>query len=281
MTTGAYVWDEWRMISEKIESAIEMDGDVVVVRSASSTRFACAYKPLANASFGQARKAARLQVAVYECESSGGIEWALEDTIQLPVFSVPSSIDTAAPNGACEPAIISPVDDMLSAVQHDRTHSHLLARIPSIPRAASSDEQRFSTLSRGNSLQQTAVAASTAAAGIHVDWMSTEDGAHLLTVAHATRIYMYAPVCEDDLAQQNVSAMLKENAIETGQPGGGGGGGGATGNAPQPIRQTQMLRQASSIAPQTHRTVQQTRYVCLRMVDLVSARAHEWVEVEV
>jgi hypothetical protein len=257
------------MISEKIESAIEMDGDVMVVRSASSTRFACAYKPLANASFGQARKAARLQVAVYECESSGGIEWTLEDTIRLPAIVVASSIDTVTPSGVCEPAIVSPVDDMLSQVQHDRAYTHLLSRIPSIPRAVSHDEQRFTALSRGNSLQQATVTAS-AAAGIHVDWMSTEDGAHLLTVAHATRIYMYAPVCEDDLAQQNVSAMLKENAIETGQPGGGG----ASANAPQPSRQTPMLRQASSIAPHTHRTVQQTRYVCLRMVDLVSPRAY-------
>lgn len=39
-----------------------------------------------------------------------------------------------------------------------------------------------------------------------MDWVSTEDGSHILTVGVGPKILLYAPVSED-VAQQNVTIM--------------------------------------------------------------------------
>ncbi|KAK6110658.1 RAVE protein 1 C terminal family protein [Brugia pahangi] len=76
-----YKWKMWRMISNTADSNIEMDGQIYSISAAHSSRFACAYLPegmsCATSSISS------VKVGVFECESSGGVEWLREDTITV------------------------------------------------------------------------------------------------------------------------------------------------------------------------------------------------------
>ncbi|VDM12370.1 unnamed protein product [Wuchereria bancrofti] len=76
-----YKWKMWRMISNAVDSNIEMDGQIYSISAAHSSRFACAYLPegmtCATSSISS------VKVGVFECESSGGVEWLREDTITV------------------------------------------------------------------------------------------------------------------------------------------------------------------------------------------------------
>jgi hypothetical protein len=97
-----FEWQEWKMESTSGVSEIELPGVPVSVSAAYSGRIACAYQAghsftkktppaakrasaadaaAANASSKQ--QYVNLCVAIYECESTGGSEWILEDTINL------------------------------------------------------------------------------------------------------------------------------------------------------------------------------------------------------
>ncbi|KAL3982356.1 RAVE protein 1 C terminal family protein [Acanthocheilonema viteae] len=75
----SYKWKTWGMISSTMDSNIEMDGQIYSISAAHSNRFACAYFPegMTNAT----SSISSIKVGVFECESSGGVEWLCEDTI--------------------------------------------------------------------------------------------------------------------------------------------------------------------------------------------------------
>lgn len=90
----SYHWSEWRMFSRVQHSAIEIPGQPLNISAAYSGRIACAYKY--GKSFTRPNKGpdpdsryVNLCVAIYECESSGGSEWVLEDTIHLKNVHLP------------------------------------------------------------------------------------------------------------------------------------------------------------------------------------------------
>ncbi|EJD75711.1 hypothetical protein LOAG_17206 [Loa loa] len=76
-----YKWKTWGMISSTMDSNIEMDGPIYSISAAHSSRFACAYLPEGVA--GSASSINSVKVGVFECESSGGVEWLREDTITV------------------------------------------------------------------------------------------------------------------------------------------------------------------------------------------------------
>ena len=94
-----YEWQEWRMESEDGSSEIELPGVPVSVSAAYSGRIACAYQaghsftrrsPATgdNSTADPKQRYVNLNVAIYECESTGGAEWILEDTISLKNIEV-------------------------------------------------------------------------------------------------------------------------------------------------------------------------------------------------
>ena len=94
-STDNYEWQEWRMESEDGGSQIELPGVPVSVSAAYSGRIACAYqaghsfaKRSPDKSADPKQRYVNLCVAIYECESTGGSEWMLEDTISLKNIEV-------------------------------------------------------------------------------------------------------------------------------------------------------------------------------------------------
>lgn len=81
------------MVRRDHESTIEIGGQPLNVCASYSGRIACAYKY--GRSFTRPGKAdpesryVNLCVAIYECESTGGSEWVLEDTIHLKNIHLP------------------------------------------------------------------------------------------------------------------------------------------------------------------------------------------------
>ncbi|KAK0411859.1 hypothetical protein QR680_005883 [Steinernema hermaphroditum] len=200
-----YTWEEWRMISDDIPSALEMDGSICNVSAAHSGRFACAFKAPGSETFN------KIEVAVFECESSGGVEWLREDTLRID-----SSCLVSAKYGRCDINeyynVKYPVDNFVCGLsQRETTHrpSSLLKRIPSRSKFGSESSLN---LRRVLSDQQLVCAhlieRRKANPNVWLDWVSTEDGSHILTVGVGTHIYIYTQVSQDT-AQRNV-VMMKD-----------------------------------------------------------------------
>lgn len=97
-----YKWMEWNMMGKDEESRIDVNGQPLHISAAYSGRVACAFKY--GKSFTRAnqhdasQRFVNLCVTIYECESTGGSEWVLEDTIylkniNLPKIDLDSSLD--------------------------------------------------------------------------------------------------------------------------------------------------------------------------------------------
>lgn len=93
---------EWNMIGKDVGSRIDINGQPLHISAAYSGRVACAFKY--GKSFTRAnqndasQRFVNLCVVIYECESTGGSEWVLEDTIylkniNLPKIDLDSSLD--------------------------------------------------------------------------------------------------------------------------------------------------------------------------------------------
>ncbi|VDK58394.1 unnamed protein product, partial [Cylicostephanus goldi] len=83
---------------------------------------------------------------------------------------------------------------------------------------------------------------------VRLDWVSTEDGSHILTAGIAATIYMYTQMSLDP-AQQNV-ALMRESDTSMRRP---------------------SLRKASSLVGHAHSYSRLTRWVCTRVLELQSA----------
>lgn len=88
-----YAWREWNMLGRNQDSRIDVNGQPLHISAAYSGRIACAFKY--GKSFTRstvddaAQRFVNLCVAIYECESTGGSEWVLEDTIHLKNIHLP------------------------------------------------------------------------------------------------------------------------------------------------------------------------------------------------
>lgn len=251
-----YEWKEWEMIRRDLESSIDVNGQLLNISAAYSGRIACAYKY--GKSFTRPTKSdpeqryVNLCVAIYECESTGGSEWVLEDTIHLKNIHLPKiEIDPHLdPNYLHNNKYLQKkqrINQVLSSLTHDegrrngettsdgKSGSTLLA----VPSFSTLQSLRKSITEHGNTCPLTQKHL------VQLDWISKEDGSHILTVAVGSKIMLYTPV-SSDLAQANMKAM-KESL-----------------SANRPI-----LRKASSLA-QPHFN-DEIRWMKLRQVDLKTA----------
>ncbi|KAJ0175201.1 hypothetical protein K1T71_009342 [Dendrolimus kikuchii] len=258
-----YTWKEWEMMNKDQESAIDIPGQPLHISAAYSGRIACAYKcgrsftrPKGNAAANSSQDArfVNLCVCVYECESTGGAEWLLEDTIPLRNVSLPRV-------GVCADTQID-----LSYL-HDTSFMQKKQRINQVLQTLSSEECRnnrngegdtgkspsllavpsFSTLQslRRSIMENGNTCPLTQKHLVQLDWVSKEDGSHILTVAVGSRVLLFTPV-SSDLAQANLKAM--KESINNNRP---------------------ILRKASSLAAPLF--VEEIRWMQLRRIELKTA----------
>ncbi|XP_049871334.1 dmX-like protein 2 isoform X2 [Pectinophora gossypiella] len=259
-----YTWKEWEMMNKDQESAIDIPGQPLHISAAYSGRIACAYKcgrsftrPKGGSSTTNNSTDARfvnLCVCVYECESTGGAEWLLEDTIPLKNVSLPRV-------GVCADTQID-----LSYL-HDTSFMQKKQRLTQVLQTFSSEEGRnnrngegdtgksagllavpsFSTLQslRKSIMENGNTCPLTQKHLVQLDWVSKEDGSHILTVAVGSRVLLFTPV-SSDLAQANLKAM--KESINNNRP---------------------ILRKASSLAAPLF--VEEIRWMQLRRIELKTA----------
>ncbi|XP_017016237.2 dmX-like protein 2 [Drosophila takahashii] len=267
----AYHWSEWKMFSRIQHSAIEIPGQPLNISAAYSGRIACAYKY--GKSFTRPNKGpdpdsryVNLCVAIYECESSGGSEWVLEDTIHLknvhlPRINIGHGIDLSYLHDSRLLAKKQRLNQVLHGTfSHDpesrsprsgETTPELAvggARQPSsaaasglltVPSFSTLQSLRKSIAENGNTCPLTQKHL------VQLDWVSKEDGSHILTVAVGSKILLYTPV-SSDIAQANIKAMKESRSV----------------NRP-------ILRKASSLAQPNF--VDEIRWMKLRQIDLQTA----------
>ncbi|XP_072938045.1 dmX-like protein 2 isoform X3 [Epargyreus clarus] len=260
-----YTWKEWEMMNKDQESTIDIPGQPLHISAAYSGRIACAYKcgrsftrpkggSTTNNNSNPDARFVNLCVCVYECESSGGAEWLLEDTIPLRNVSLPRV-------GVCTDTQID-----LSYL-HDTSFMQKKQRLTQVLQTLSSDESRnnrngegdtgksagllavpsFSTLQslRRSIMENGNTCPLTQKHLVQLDWVSKEDGSHILTVAVGSRVLLFTPV-SSDLAQANLKAM--KESINNNRP---------------------ILRKASSLAAPLF--VEEIRWMQLRRIDLKTA----------
>ncbi|NWH77570.1 DMXL1 protein, partial [Piaya cayana] len=146
----AYVWEEWPLLIEDgllNSSAINVPGRPTEVSCAHTNRLAVAYKQ-ATSKNSNLSQDFMMHVSIFECESTGGSSWILEQTLHL------DEIGTVLESG------VSIDSNLVAYNQQDISLSHS-GNMPSSKHL------------------------------VHLDWMSREDGSHILTVGIGSKLYMF------------------------------------------------------------------------------------------
>ncbi|XP_067352037.1 dmX-like protein 2 isoform X1 [Channa argus] len=151
-----YRWEPWALMNEEEDnnSAVCVPGRPVAVSCSYIGRLAVAFKQPRQGQLQGSREDFSMHVSIYECESTGGSEWVLEQTVHLDDFTRPTS--------TLDPRVS--VDSNLfvysrSDLYMSRDHSS-----PNIKHY------------------------------VHLDWLSKEDGSHILTVGVGSNILMYGRI---------------------------------------------------------------------------------------
>ncbi|XP_044049742.1 dmX-like protein 2 isoform X7 [Siniperca chuatsi] len=151
-----YRWEPWALMNEEEDnnSAVCVSGRPVAVSCSYTGRLAVAFKKPRQGQLQGSGQDFSMHVSIYECESTGGSEWVLEQTLHLDDFTRPSS--------TLDPRVS--VDSNLfvysrSDLYMSRDHSS-----PNIKHY------------------------------VHLDWLSKEDGSHILTVGVGSNILMYGRI---------------------------------------------------------------------------------------
>uniref|UniRef100_A0AAQ5X5D4 RAVE complex protein Rav1 C-terminal domain-containing protein n=1 Tax=Amphiprion ocellaris TaxID=80972 RepID=A0AAQ5X5D4_AMPOC len=152
----SYRWEPWALMNEEEDnnSAVSVSGRPVAVSCSYIGRLAVAFKQPRHGQLLGSSEDFSMHVSIYECESTGGSEWVLEQTLHLDDFTRPSS--------TLDPRVS--VDSNLfvysrSDLYMSRDHSS-----PNIKHY------------------------------VHLDWLSKEDGSHILTVGVGSNILMYGRI---------------------------------------------------------------------------------------
>uniref|UniRef100_A0A3B4Z0K8 Dmx like 1 n=1 Tax=Stegastes partitus TaxID=144197 RepID=A0A3B4Z0K8_9TELE len=143
-----YQWEEWPLLVEErfpSSSAVSVPGLPVEVSCCHTGRIAVAYSPNpANT------REPLVHIGIFQCESTGGSQWILEQTIVL---------DSTDPTASYAVSNMTGSTDIPSNIDFSIPNENCLG--------------------------------STSKSLVHLDWVSQEDGSHVLTVGIGTKIYMY------------------------------------------------------------------------------------------
>ncbi|XP_061596191.1 dmX-like protein 2 isoform X2 [Cololabis saira] len=151
-----YRWEPWALMNEEEDnnSAVCVSGRPVAVSCSYIGRLAVAFKQPRHGQLQGSVEDFSMHVSIYECESTGGSEWVLEQTLHLDDFARPSSTLDARVSVDSNLFVYSRSDLYMT-----RDHSS-----PNI--------KHF----------------------VHLDWLSKEDGSHILTVGVGSNILMYGRI---------------------------------------------------------------------------------------
>ena len=198
----SFEWQEWKMETDMVSSAIEVPGHPVSVSAAYTGRIAVAYRSGESFTrkFHQGNPSAsyvNLLVAIYECESSGGIEWILEDKIVLKNIEIPRiepAVDQTVfeSEGRKSNAFAKLHKNLYEGSKQEKVEgwkssSSHLSKVPS--QATLSKLREGISHSTDHNLVQKQL--------VQLDWVSNEDGSHLLTVAVANKVLLLTTVSAD------------------------------------------------------------------------------------
>uniref|UniRef100_A0A8C4NXN1 Dmx like 1 n=1 Tax=Dicentrarchus labrax TaxID=13489 RepID=A0A8C4NXN1_DICLA len=135
-----YQWEEWPLLVEERfpnSSAVSVQGRPIEVSCCHAGRIAVAYRePL-------------VHIDIFQCESTGGSQWILEQTIVLDSTDHTANNDNSTTGSANVPS------NMDFSIPNENCHG------------------------------------STSKSLVHLDWVSQENGSHVLTVGIGTKIYLY------------------------------------------------------------------------------------------
>ncbi|XP_035825075.1 dmX-like protein 2 [Aplysia californica] len=192
-----YTWSEWERPCSAADrsSSVSVSGRPIAVSCAYSGRIAVAYRsgPVRAQSEHPEDKYVNLRVVILECESTGGSEWVQEDVIELNNIKIPdpkNEIDMYMLQSVENPQIPDPTEAMqLPAAQ---TAAAFMTRTKSVPSLSTIQSVRKSISEKGNKkglLRQKCL--------VQLDWASTEDGSHLLTVGVGSKVLIYGQVSNE------------------------------------------------------------------------------------
>lgn len=175
----AYIWEEWPLLIEDglQNGAVSVPGRPIEVSCAHTNCLAVAFKQAP--SKHNASQEFLMHVSIFECESTGGSCWILEQTIHLDELST-----------MLEPGIS--VDNNLVAYNKQDLFS------------SSNKQLQPSTKHL-----------------VHLDWMSREDGSHMLTIGIGTKLLMYGQVArkaQESSCTESFALQLWDTAKTTAQP---------------------------------------------------------------
>ncbi|XP_074055713.1 dmX-like protein 1 isoform X6 [Macrotis lagotis] len=168
-----YIWEEWPLLIEDglpSSSVVTIPGRPIEVSCAHTNRLAVAYKQ--TASNGRSSQDFMMHVSIFECESTGGSFWILEQTIHLDELN--AMLD--------------------SGISID---SNLVAY----------NKQEVYFSSKENIMPYTKHL-------VHLDWMSREDGSHILTVGIGSKLFMYGQLAgrvQEQTGKEGLAFPLWEN----------------------------------------------------------------------
>ncbi|XP_015742863.1 dmX-like protein 1 isoform X1 [Python bivittatus] len=155
--SGMYVWEEWPLLIEDghlSSSALEVPGLPLEISCAHTNRLAVAYKrtPPQNSH----SQDFLVNVGIFECESTGGSCWNLEQTLHLDELNL--TLDSLSANSS---SIAEGNKNLTPRTKHL----------------------------------------------VHLDWMSREDGSHILTVGIGSKLYMFGQLA-GKIQEQSAKEML-------------------------------------------------------------------------
>ncbi|XP_055901191.1 dmX-like protein 2 isoform X3 [Biomphalaria glabrata] len=183
-----YSWSEWQLTTSSTNksSSVSVSGKPIAISCAYSGRLAVAFRlgPIRKQPENPDNKLVNLRVVILECESTGGSEWIQEDTIELNNIKIPDpkhEIDMLTLNSLDSPQLID--------LDHSTVQAAFLTRTKSVPSLSTIMSVRKSISEAGNKkglLRQKCL--------VQLDWVSTEDGSHLLTVGVGSKVLIYGQV---------------------------------------------------------------------------------------
>ncbi|XP_075035441.1 dmX-like protein 1 isoform X2 [Mixophyes fleayi] len=164
-----YTWEEWPLLIEDgfQNGAVSVPGRPIEVSCAHTNCLAVAFKQAPSKTSSSSQEFL-MHVSIFECESTGGSCWILEQTIHLDELSTMLETGISIDNNL---VAYNKNDVFLSSnKQFQPSTKHL----------------------------------------VHLDWMSREDGSHILTIGIGSKLLMYGQVarkvqehsCKDDFALQ-------------------------------------------------------------------------------
>ncbi|XP_048359644.1 dmX-like protein 1 isoform X1 [Sphaerodactylus townsendi] len=144
-TVGTYVWEEWPLLIEDgflSSSSLNVPGKPLDISCAHTNRLAVAYKRKTPQN-GSSSQDSSVNVGIFECESTGGSCWILEQTLHLDELH--PTLDSL---GIDNDSVADGKENIKPSTKHL----------------------------------------------VHLDWMSREDGSHILTVGIGPKLYMFGHI---------------------------------------------------------------------------------------